>query len=151
MNDTDSLYRELKNDLETVANPLFEFACQQVTKRGAFLPVGAKLTTKGKVELVAAAPEEDVTSSNIVLPLLVTALQQSASDAEAVALCEWVKIELAGAKARDAIKVHAHHKRGLAVVFYLPATKSLWRGWQFGDMVVRPADSLVEMWPVINA
>jgi hypothetical protein len=151
MSDTDSLYEELKDHLQTVADPLFDFACQQVTKLGAFLPVGAKMTADGETELVAAAPKEDVTSSDVVLPLLVAALQQSATDAEAVALCEWVKIEVDGGKARDAVKVHAHHKRGLAVAFYLPATKTFWRGWQFGEMMVKPAEKLVETWPCADA
>ncbi len=70
MSDTDSLYRELKGDLQTVAELLFDLACQQVKKRGAFLPVGAKLSADGETVLVAAAPDEDVTSSDVVLPLL---------------------------------------------------------------------------------
>jgi hypothetical protein len=93
MADTDSLYRELKGDLETVAEPLFDFACQQVKQRGAFLPVGSKLSIDGETGLVAAAPDDEVTSSDIVLPLLVAALTKSATGAVAVALCEWVKIE----------------------------------------------------------
>ena len=147
MSDSDSLYRELNGDLQTVAELLFDLACQQVKKRGAFLPVGAKLSADGETVLVAAAPDEDVTSSDVVLPLLVEALRKSALAAEAVALCEWVKIEVEGGKPRDAVKVHAQHKRGLSVAFYLPATKSLFRGWQFGDMMVLPAEPFIESWP----
>ena len=147
MSDAGSLYRELKGDLQTVAEPLFEHACQQVKKRGTFLPVGARLSANGEVSLVAAVPEEEVTSSDVVLPLLVAALQQSAVAYEAVALCEWVKIKLDGGRFRDAVKVHAHHKRGLSVAFYLPATKSLFGGWQFGDMISKPAEGLIESWP----
>src|ERR1051325_11327146 len=140
MADTDSLYRELMGDLQTVAEPLFDFACQQVKKRGAFLPVGSKLLEDGETSLVAAAPEHDLTSSDVVLPLLVAALTESAAAANAIALCEWVKIEVAGGKQTDAVKVHAQHKRGLTVAFYIPATKSLFRGWQFGEMMVMAAD-----------
>lgn len=147
MADTDELYGELKGDLQTVSEPLFEFACQQVKKQGTFLPIGSKLTETGEASLVLAAPTEDVTSSDIVLPLLVSALTQSATAANAVALCEWVKIELAGGKQTDAVKVHAQHKRGLTVAFYLPATKSLFRGWQFGEMMVMAADPFIESWP----
>jgi hypothetical protein len=147
MADTDLLYRELKGDLQTVAEPLFEFACQQVKKRGAFLPVGSKLSESGESSLVAAAPEDDVTSSDVVLPLLVAALTESAADADAVALCEWVKIAVAGGKQTDAVKVHAQHKRGLTVAFYIPATKSLFKGWQFGEMLVMAADPFIESWP----
>ena len=151
MADTDSLYRELKGDLQTVAEPLFEFACQQVKKRGDFLPVGSNLSENGETSLVAAAPEDDVTSSDVVLPLLIAALTESAAAADAVALCEWVKIEVAGAKQTDAVKVHAQHKRGLSVAFYIPATKSLFRGWQFGEMMVMAAKPFIESWPVEDA
>lgn len=151
MADTDSLYRELKGDLQTVAEPLFEHACQQVEKRGAFLPVGAKLSSDGEVSLVAAAPEEDATIGDVVLPLLVAALSESAKVADAVALCEWVKIEVGGRKPSDAVKVRAQHKRGLCVAFYIPATKALFRGWQFGEMMVMAADPIINCWPSTDA
>jgi len=147
MSDPDSLYKELKDELGAVADPLFEFACEQLKKHGAFLPVGAKLMSGGQVELVAAAPEEDVTTNEIVVPLVVAALQLVATECDAVGLCDWVKIEVGGARARDAVKVHAHHRRGLAVAFFLPATKSFWRGWNFGEMIVKPTEKLVNSWP----
>ncbi|MEX0701286.1 MAG: hypothetical protein WD069_04250, partial [Planctomycetales bacterium] len=151
MADSDSLYRELKGSLQAVAEPLFEHACQQVEKRGAFLPVGSKLSSNGEIGLVAAAPEEDVTSSDVVLPLLIAALRESAAAADAVALCEWVKIEAGGRKPSDAVKVHAQHRRGLSVAFYIPATKSLFRGWQFGEMMVMAADPFIASWPGTDA
>ena len=151
MSDADSLYRELKGDLQTVAELLFELACQQVKKRGAFLPVGAKLTANGETVLLAAAPEKDITSSDVVLPLLVAALQKSAADAEAVALCEWVQIEVEGSKPSNAVKVHAQHKRGLTCAFYLPATKSFFRGWQFGDIIAKSTEPFIESWPPSNS
>lgn len=147
MSDRDSMYRELKGDLQAVAEPLLDFACAQLKKRGAFLPIGAKLTRAGRTDLVAAAPDEEDTTSDAVLPLLIRALNQSAAGSEAVAFCEWVKIELEDCKLRDAVKVHAQHRRGLSVAFYLPAKKSLFRGWQFGEMLVRPAEPFISVWP----
>jgi hypothetical protein len=147
MPDTDALYRELKGDLQTAAEPLFELACGQVEKRGAFLPFGSKLSTEGEVTLVAAAPEEDSTTSDVVYPLMIAALRESAQTSHAVALAEWVKITLAGGKQTDAVKVHAQHKRGLSVAFYVPATKKFLRSWQFGEMMVTPADPLLDSWP----
>jgi hypothetical protein len=147
MADTDSLYRELKGDLQMVAGPLFDFASQQVKKRSAFLPVGSKLSETGETSLVAAVSDDDVTSSELILPLLVAALRKSAAAADAVALWEWVKIEVAGGKQTDAVKVHAQHKRGLSVAFYIPVTKSLFRVWQFGDMMVMAAEPFIESWP----
>ncbi len=146
MPDTDTLYRELKGDLQTVAEPLFELACGQVEKRGAFLPFGAKLSTEGEVSLVAAAPEEDATTSDVVYPLMIAALRESARTSNAIALAEWVKIAPDGGKQTDAVKVHTQHKRGLSVAFYIPSTKKLFRSWQFGEMMVIPADPLLESW-----
>jgi hypothetical protein len=144
---SNGLYSELKDELQVAAEPLFEFACQQVQKRGEFLPVGVKLLANRHVELVAAAPEEDITTSEVVLPLLITALNESAVDAEAVGVCEWVKIEVQLGKLQDAVKVHVHHKRGLAVAFYIPAIKPFMRGWRFGEMIVTPAKALMLAWP----
>ena len=147
MPDTDTLYRELKGDLQTVAKPLFELACGQVEKRGAFLPFGSKLSTEGEVSLVVAAQEEDATTGDVVYPLMIAALRESAWTSNAIALAEWVKITPDGGKQTDAVKVHTQHKRGLSVAFYIPSTKKLFRSWQFGEMMVIPANPLLESWP----
>src|SRR5262245_46066315 len=147
MADPDTLYRELKGELQTVAEPLFELACGQVEKRGAFLPFGSKLSPEGDVSLVAAAPEETTTTSEVVYPLLIAALRESARSSTAIALAEWVKITPDGGKQTDAVKVHAQHQRGLSVAFYIPATKRLLRAWQFGEMMVMVTDPLLETWP----
>jgi hypothetical protein len=127
MPDSYALYGELKGDLQTVAEPLFEMACGQVEKRGAFLPFGSKLSPEGEVRLVAAAPNEDTTTSEVVFPLMIEALRESARYSTAIALAEWVKITPDGGKQTDAVKVHAQHQRGLSVAFYIPATKKLFR------------------------
>jgi hypothetical protein len=147
MTDTNSLYHELKIDLQTVAEPLLDFACQQVNERSGFLPVGAKLTEAGETILVAAAPSEDITSSDIVLQRLIEALLRDALTANALAFCEWVKIEDTGGKQCDAIKVCAQHKRGLTVAFYVPATKPPLESWEFGEMIVISADPFIGSWP----
>lgn len=147
MTDVSTLYREVKGDLQQVADPLFDFVCQQVEKRGAFLSVGSTLSTSGQVQLIVAASEEEVITNEAMLPLLIEALTDAAKTGDAVALCEWVKIEQGKGKRTDAVKVVAQHKRGLTVAFYLPAKKGLFRGWQFGEMVVTDADPLVETWP----
>lgn len=149
MSDLQKRYTEVKDELMKVADPLFGFATEQVLKQGAFLPFAAVLAADGQVALVAAAPEREPASGEDVLPLLVAGLQQSAAreDVTAAAACEWVKIGLNGGKLQHAVKVHAHHRRGVAVTFYLPATKPLLRKWQFGEMIMTPAPPLIEAWP----
>ena len=153
MSGSDTLYREMKAELQVVVSPLFDFATEQVRKRGAFLPFGATLSVQGEVVLQAAVPEGEVASSEEVLPLLIAGLQQDAmrEGVAAVAVCEWVKIGKDGGRLHDAIKVHVHHNRGLAVAFYLPAHRQLLRDWHFGEMTARPADGLIQTWSTTDA
>lgn len=141
------LYSELKNDFRIVSDPLFKFAEEHVRKHGAYLPFGAVLSRSGEVTLQAAATNSDLATSEEILPLLVEGLQL-AVDAEttAAAVAEWVKIGVNGSNLVDAMKVQIHHRRGLSIAFYVPATKQLLKGWQFGETVVQPATSLIAAW-----
>jgi hypothetical protein len=144
--DEGTLYDEAKPDLQAVSGPLFEFAEQQVQKRGAFLPFGATLEPDG-VALKAAATETEVASSDEVLPLLHEGLRSSlTSDTRAVAVCEWVKITPTGGDQTDAVKVLVEHANGLCVAFYRPMRKKLLGKWQVGDMLVVAADPEVGAW-----
>jgi len=135
VNDFDALYRELKGDVQTVADPLFDFAEQQLRKRGAFLPFGASLNRRGAVDLQAAWTGEEVTNSAEILRAMHARLRAVGADPDtaAVAVCEWVKITPEGGSQTDAVKVVVEHIRGLAVALYLPCRKRLIGGWQFGD------------------
>jgi hypothetical protein len=148
MSDSDTLYRDLKTDLQAVSGPLFEFAQQQVQKRGTFLPFGATLQPGGAVSLKAAWTGEDMASSAESLPLLHDGLRADAIQSEvlAVAVCEWVKITPAGGSQTDAIKVLVEHARGLTIAFYMPCHKPLLRGWRFGDVIARAAEPEVRPW-----
>jgi len=57
--DSDSLYRELKPQIEQLGEPLFDASKLFVQNRGAFLPHGAVLSADGTVELMMAAPDGD--------------------------------------------------------------------------------------------
>jgi hypothetical protein len=138
--DFDALYAESKQDLQLASEPLFEFAEQQVAKRGAFLPFAAMLDSAGKVSLHGAAGEHEMASPAEILPLLHDGLRSSlTSDTRAVAVCEWVKITPEGGSQTDAIKVLVEHANGLTVAFYLPMHRRLLGKWEPGDMLVIPA------------
>ena len=53
------LYVELKQELESIAAPLFDFSEQQVRRNGAFLPFGAILKGDSEVTLEAAIPDHE--------------------------------------------------------------------------------------------
>jgi len=142
-----ALYRELKDDLAAISAPLFELAEQLVRKQGAFLPFGAVMSAGGSVTLHAGATENDVASSDEVLPLVQAGVRQAAEPAAtAAAVAEWVRIGMDGGALVDAVKVHVHHRRGLSVAFYITARKRLLRGWEFGDTMVQPSEPLVTEW-----
>ena len=57
MSDSESLYRELKPEIEQLAEALFGASQVLLRRRGSFLPPGALRTTAGDVQLIMAAPE----------------------------------------------------------------------------------------------
>lgn len=148
MTEKDALYREIQPDLDRIASPLFEFAREQVTKRGAYLPFGSTLNRQGETSMEAATSGAELESSIDVLPLLHEGLRAIAArgDVRAVAVCEWVKISPAGQPRTDAIKVLVEHERGLAVALYVPCKKPFLRRWQFGNMIALLVPAEVRPW-----
>jgi hypothetical protein len=148
--DTNSLFRELKPDVEQLAHPLFQASCDFVKARGMFLPHGAVLTAGGEVRLVMAVPpgEDRPVSTIEILPLLYEALRQAAGadDLRAVAVCEDVRIALAGTNQRPAVKVLLEHRRGLCVALYMPFRKRMFLGYRFEEIFVQPANPEVGPW-----
>jgi hypothetical protein len=148
MIDADELYGELKSDFERLSSPLFEFAEQQVRKRGAFLPFGASLRRSGEIGFEAASTGEEVESGTEVLPILHEGLRASVAQGRvsAVAVCEWVKITPEGGKQTDAMKVLVEHECGLTIAFYVPNHKRMFGGWNFEAMFAQPAEPEVRPW-----
>jgi hypothetical protein len=153
MIDADALYAEIKPDLQRISGPLFEFAEQQVRKRGAFLPFGASLTRSGEIGLEAASTAEEMASSIEVLPILHQSLRASVAQGgvSAVAVCEWVKITPEGSEQTDAMKVLVEHERGLTIAFYVPCHKRMFGGWAFERMFAQPAEPEVRPWDAKQA
>lgn len=145
---TADLYAELKSDMEAIANPLFDFSEQCLKKRGNFIPHGAYLDASGQVGLFAAVPENEMTKSIEVLPLLHEGLRSSAKEKDyiAIGVAENVTITPDGQPSTEAIKVLFEHKRGLVVALYLPFKKHFLRGYSFGEMLSIPATGEVNAW-----
>ena len=139
MNSTDELFRELKPDIEAIIGPLFQLSEKFIKNRGCFLPHGAALMPDDTVQLQMAAPQNDLTNSTEVLPLLQLGLREHAKlhSPKAIAIAEDVTITPDGQRATQAIKVLVEHKCGLTVALYLPIAKKFMRGYVLGDMFVR--------------
>lgn len=145
---TDELYEELIGDITAVANPLFDFSEQCLQKRGNFLPHGAYLDVNGTVSLFAAAPENDITNSTEVLPLLHEGLRARAKEKDLVAIgvAENVTVTPDSQPSTEAIKVLFEHKRGLVVALYLPFKKKFLRGYSFDQAFTVVAAGEVNAW-----
>ncbi len=150
MNQQD-LYSQAKQDFQVVSEPLFDFAEQQVRRRGAFVPFGAVLDGSAKVSLHAASSGADRASCLELLPLLHEGLRsRDREGVRAVAVCEWVKITPEGSSQTDAIKVLVEHANGLTVAFYLPMRRKMLGKWHVGEMLVLPAEPEIGLWSVPN-
>ena len=107
------------------------------------------LTGEGKIALVAARTERDLTNATEVLPLLQGSLRALVKQKgySAIGIAENVNITIPGQSATDAIKVLFEHQRGLTVALYVPFSKKFLRGYVFGDMISMLAQPDVNAWP----
>jgi hypothetical protein len=138
MNASDSLYSELKPDIQAVASPLFDFSEKCLLQRDNFLPHAVVLTDDGEIKYVGAAPDtnSDYTNSTEILPILHQGLRQQAKEGavRAIGVAENVIITPEGQKTTNAIKVLFEHKRGLTVAMYLPFAKKTLEDYSFGSI-----------------
>ena len=150
MSDAEALWQELREDLEAIANELYQGVLELVEELGSCMPAAAKLTADGEIEVVDPDPDEGIKYDFVVLPRLIEHLQHVAleADVEAVALCEMVHVEDDDGKPTRAVKVHVHHKRGAAIAYYLPLTQVSAKRWKHGAIFSDGADALVTAWPV---
>ena len=148
MPSTEDLYAELKPDMSSVADQLFDLSEVFLRKRGNFLPHGAVLTDKGEVELVAAGGAKDRTNSIEVLPILHDGLRAHVkkTSCRAVAVAENVTVTLEGQRTTSAIKILFEHRKGLTVALYLPFQKKFLRGYIFGSPFSKTAEAEVCAW-----
>src|SRR5262245_12774414 len=158
VSDVNSLFRELKPDVELVADALFEATQVFVRERGDFLPHGAVLPHGGELRLIMAADEESLRDDRPVsalteLPLLHEALREVAKRERlrAVGVCESVTITPGGQKPTMAIKVLLEHRRGLCVALYMPFRRSRLLGCKFGEIIVKEAAPEVAPWKEVEA
>lgn len=142
----DNSYEALSEDIWALSEPLFDFAIDQVEKRGTFLPFGATLDRAGEVSLRMASDGQEVASTIEVLPILHDGLRQEGKGgASAVAVCESVTITLEGKEPTEAIKVLFEHMGGACFALYLPCHREAEK-WIFGEVFAVDAAPEVKAW-----
>jgi hypothetical protein len=146
----DSLYNELKPEINSFSNVLFELSETALRKRNGFLPHAVVLTDEGEVKMFMALPEqsEDKSSSNNGLSLLHDGLRQQSQEnsLKAIGVAEDVTVAIEEQYSGKAIKVLFEHKRGLNIALYLPYEKKLLRGYVMGTIFVLPVTPEVNAW-----
>lgn len=149
MTSTDALYAELKPEIGSVANQLFDLSEVFLRKQGNFLPHAAVLTSDGEIKLIAATGENDVANSTEILPILHDGLRQQAREQslKAIGVAENVTVTFEGQRPTKAIKVLFEHRRGLTVALYLPFEKKLLRGYIMGTTISKLAAPEINAWP----
>ena len=145
----DDLYEALGPDLESVTTRAFAFALRQLRKRGGFMPTGAVLQDDGRVGIMTTVFAREPVGRDEVLVSVREGLERLASaSVVALAVIDWVEISGAGQTEQLAVKLHVHHRRGLAVVFYAPASRAPSGEWTLGDTIARAGDALIDVWPM---
>jgi hypothetical protein len=118
------LYGELKPEVQTLAQSLFEISEKALRERGSFLPHAGALTAEGKVRLIGAMcnTRDGVAKSTHLLPMLRQGLRTMVYErpVNAVGIAEDVTVQPEGQPQTRAVKVHLEHSRGLTIAFFLP-------------------------------
>ncbi len=145
----ETLFVELRPDLEALAGALFEFSEGCLREIGTLIPHGAVLTEQGKVEIVGAVPDGDRewSTPTEVLLVLFHSLRALAEERalRAIGVVEVGTVNSESPRATRAIRVLVEHRRGLCVAVYKPF-KRKGRRHTFGAVFLSPAEPEVGAW-----
>jgi hypothetical protein len=151
MSSIGELYTELKGDVVSLADPLFEHSQNRLQASDEMLPHAAVLSAEGKVVLLGAMTGSRGGTANAeqVLAMLHSGLRQMFREKVlmAVAVAELVYLE------RDhepvqAIQVVIEHERGLNIAMYLPYWK-VDGACAYGEAFITPVAPVLNLWPPV--
>ena len=126
-----------RDELETLLDPLLDFAQDLLRKHGEFFPFGGTIDNDGQVALSAAHTGDERPPSQEVIDLLADGMraQASAGQIRAAAICYDSRVTPEGGAKTDAIAVSLEHRDGDAVLVMLPYSKGRFTGLKFGQLV----------------
>jgi len=146
----EELYAVLGPEILAFVTTLLEDAERNVRARGGFFPIAGLLDEAGRTGILISTSERHPSSmENEHVRLLYDMRRVVTMDETtvAVATIEWISMSGAGQTNQPAIKIHVHHRRGLAVMFYSPANRTPAGEWNFGDLIARRGGPLIDLWP----
>ena len=126
-----------RDELETLLDPLLDFAQQMLRKNGEFFPFGGTISIDGQVNLTAADADDERPASQDVIDLLASGMrtQAAAGQIRAAAICYDSRFGLEDGAKTDAIAVSLEHQAGDAVLVMQPYSKGRFTGWKFDQLV----------------
>ena len=124
-------------ELDEVLNAVLPLAQQMLGKYGEFYPIGASMTSAGKVGLVGVMPESDHPEAQEIIDLLMAQLVDDAAKREirASVICfDGSAIPPGQSTKSDAICAHLEHESGLCVAAFLPYRKEISGQVTYGEL-----------------
>lgn len=142
---TKATEEEQFEQIKPLAEAMFGISIELVTRNGNFLPHGGALSMTHSVSYIAGMPDNEITNSTEVLPLVHEALRQETAKftIRAVAVSENVFI---GKNRTPAIKVLIEHRDGLTIAMYQPFRKRFLRSPVFDDVQVISTEAEIGGW-----
>ncbi len=131
---------QARADLQALVDAVLPFAQDMLRRHDGFHPFGATMGLDGKIALTAADPGSEHPAPEAVIELLEAGYRKEAASGtlRAATICESVTVTEQTGHSTPAIKISIEHLRGESVAFYLPFSKRLLRGYQFGRMFGAP-------------
>jgi hypothetical protein len=118
--------------MDSLLDVLMTFAVETLKRQGEFYPFAGFLPAEGGPELLAVAMEDERPRSSDMNAELENALRTLVQEgARAGAIATDVRLPESDG---DAIRVHVEHVQGDAVDVFMPYTKKMLRGFDFGDL-----------------
>lgn len=147
---SEELYKQSRYQLDPLVDVLVGESVGFLRDMGNFLPHAATYSIEGEIDFVGAAPENEITNSEEVLPLLHEGLRYKVGlgEIEAIAVAEHVKVAQDGGVLVDAIKIVFENNLGLCAALYAPYKKKFFGKIQVEPMFAIPAKpEVIECWP----
>ena len=127
---------DAEEDLNELYDWLLQFAKTQLAKHGEFLPFGATMDLKGKIQPAMAATGDERQESHDLMVLLSQRFREQARSKEirAAAQCVDMRInEPERTPMRDAIMLLLEHRSGASLIVYYPYAKRESGHLEYGD------------------
>ncbi len=120
--------------MDTLLDPLIQFAQEMLAKHKEFYPFAAAVTSGGAVEMMGGATGEEHPPSQTVIDTLYQGLAERARDGDIRALGVCFDVRLPERDNTDAIQVSLEHASADPVNIFLPYKRQRLRDVKYGEL-----------------